>query len=383
MNDYANRTTLPKASDIAERFALGGPVVDLAVLGSGNVNDTFLLNVTPKESGDGPRPIERYVLQRVNRRIFPQPELITHNVRLLLDHAEWANPVPGCEHLHFPAIVPTHDGHDYALDGSGDFWRCQRFVENAATHPEVTSDAHAFQVGQALGWFHRTASGIDIGRLHDTLLGFHVTPGYLDAYDRALPMSRRRVSDGAAASCVEFVAERRAGCSILEDAFGRGELQTTPIHGDPKVDNVLIDTTTQRAVSIVDLDTFKPGLVHYDIGDCLRSSCNRLGDETDRFGEVEFDVDLCRTILSGYLPIAGESLSAADYAYLYASIRLIAFELGLRFFTDYLDGDVYFKVTDAEHNLRRALVQFELTRSIEAQQDHIESAIAETRLRHR
>jgi hypothetical protein len=124
-------------------------------------------------------------------------------------------------------------------------------------------------------------------------------------------------------------------------------------------------------VALVDLDTVKPGLIHYDIGDCLRSCCNPAGEETLDLEAVRFDLDLCRDVLSGYLAAASGLLTAADYDHLYAAIRLISFELGLRFFTDHLAGDVYFRVDHPGHNLQRALVQFRLTESIEAQEGQI------------
>jgi len=141
----------------------------------------------------------------------------------------------------------------------------------------------------------------------------------------------------------------------------------------------MIDTATGQAISIVDLDTVKPGLVHYDIGDCLRSCCNPLGEETERWEEVRFEPALCRAILRGYLSLARDFLTANDYEYLYEAIRLIAFELALRFFTDYLEGNVYFKVRHREHNLARALVQFKLTESIESQEATIRAMIQELR----
>ncbi|RPI33795.1 MAG: aminoglycoside phosphotransferase, partial [Nitrospiraceae bacterium] len=150
-------------------------------------------------------------------------------------------------------------------------------------------------------------------------------------------------------------------------------------HGDPKVNNILMDNATGQAVSIVDLDTVKPGLVHYDIGDCLRSGCNPLGEETEEWEAVQFNPDLCRSILQGYIPMAREFLTENDFAYLFDAIRLIAFELGLRFFTDYLEGDVYFKVNRPDHNLARALVQFRLAESIESQEAAVRSIIREIR----
>jgi hypothetical protein len=127
---------------------------------------------------------------------------------------------------------------------------------------------------------------------------------------------------------------------------------------------------------MVDLDTVKPGLVHYDIGDCLRSCCNSLGEETEQIEDVRFDLDLGRAILEGYLGEARQFLTAHDYAYIYDAIRLIAFELGLRFFTDYLEGDVYFRARHRRHNLTRALVQFKLVESIEEQESDIRAIVA-------
>jgi len=138
---------------------------------------------------------------------------------------------------------------------------------------------------------------------------------------------------------------------------------------------VMIEESTGRAVSLVDLDTVKPGLIHYDIGDCMRSGCNPLGEETEQWEAVQFDPEIGAAILEGYLTQARNFLTEADYEYLFDSIRLLTFELGIRFFTDHLAGNVYFKVKHSEHNLQRALVQFKLTESIEAHEADIRNII--------
>ncbi|MBI4644187.1 MAG: aminoglycoside phosphotransferase family protein, partial [Deltaproteobacteria bacterium] len=177
--------------------------------------------------------------------------------------------------------------------------------------------------------------------------------------------------------CIRFVEERRGWANVLEDAKARGKLPLRAIHGDPKVNNVMLDTATGQAVGLVDLDTVKPGLVHYDLGDCLRSGCNPLGEEIENWEKARFVPEICRAILRGYLSQAGAFLTTGDYEYLYDAIRLLPFELGLRFFTDYLEGNVYFKVHYPEHNLARALVQFRLTESIESQERAIGGIIQE------
>ncbi|MEL6881419.1 MAG: aminoglycoside phosphotransferase family protein, partial [Cyanobacteria bacterium J06607_10] len=174
--------------------------------------------------------------------------------------------------------------------------------------------------------------------------------------------------------CLAFVAQRREWAHVLEVAKEAGHLPLRPIHGDPKVNNIMLGTDG-KAVSLIDLDTLKPGLVHYDIGDCLRSGCNPLGEETHDWQAVTFDTERAKAMLEGYLSLAKDFLTEQDYRYLYDAIRLIAFELGLRFFTDYLAGNVYFKVNDPDHNLRRSLVQFKLTESIEAQADALKAII--------
>ncbi|MEO1623026.1 MAG: phosphotransferase, partial [Cyanobacteria bacterium J06632_3] len=146
----------------------------------------------------------------------------------------------------------------------------------------------------------------------------------------------------------------------------------------PRVNNIMLGKDG-KAISLIDLDTIKPGLVHYDIGDCLRSGCNPLGEETADWQSVTFDIGLAKSMLQGYLSVAQDFLTSQDYDYLYDAIRLIAFELGLRFFTDHLAGDVYFKVKYPGHNLMRSLVQFKLTESIEAQEQQIRAIIEELR----
>ena len=163
---------------------------------------------------------------------------------------------------------------------------------------------------------------------------------------------------------------------MLEDAKGSGQLQLRPIHGDPKVNNVLIDAASGAAIGLVDLDTVKPGLIHYYIGDCLRSACNPAGEEAADWRAVRFDTGFCAALLEGYAVAARPMLTADDVAFLYDAIRLLAFELGVRFLTDHLAGDVYFKIRQPGQNLQRALVQFALAASIEAQEAEIRAIVA-------
>lgn len=359
---------------VAEQFDFVGKVLDVQRYGSGNVNDTFLIRLASD-------PREKAILQKVNQQVFRRPELIILNMRTFMEHLRAANGrasgMPG-RRWETPDIIGTRSGADYWIDPEGGFWRVTTFVDGAQTYDTIRDRRHAEEVGYALGRFHSAISDLPVENLHDTLEGFHITPRYLAHYD-AVAVRNPRNASPEIAYARDFVERRRAWASVLEDAVHCGALTLRPIHGDPKVNNILIDDLTAQAVSIVDLDTVKPGLVHYDIGDCLRSCCNPLGEETGALNEVRFETDLCQAILEGYLAEGRYFLTGKEYEYIYDAVRLIAFELGLRFFTDYLEGNVYFKTQDAEHNLRRALVQFRLTESIEAQADAIQTIVISQR----
>jgi Ser/Thr protein kinase RdoA (MazF antagonist) len=211
--------------------------------------------------------------------------------------------------------------------------------------------------------------------LHDTLPGFHVTPGYLIEFDAVVAKGGGGPDWEGLAEALEFVESRRPCADVLELARSHGRLKPHVIHGDPKLDNVLFDIASGQAVSLIDLDTVKPGLLHYDLGDCFRSCCNKVS-ETVETGGAAFDVGVFRAVLQGYLREASSILTREDLDYLYDAIRLLPFELGLRFLTDHLAGNVYFKVQAPGQNLERALGQFRLSASVETFEGDIRRVLA-------
>ncbi len=340
--------------------------------GAGNINDTYL--VTPRFGTP-------FILQRINQRVFKHPEWIMHNIRVFTAHVQTRlqSVTPLQRRWEVPQIIPTQDGHAYLISAQGEFWRALSFIAHARSYAKIQNLHHAQEVGYALGQFHRLVSDLDTTRLYDTLEGYHITPRYLAHYE-AVSAQRHGYQDSAeVAYAMRFLSQRRDAIPVLEQAKQQGRLRLRPTHGDPKVDNVMIANDSGQAVGIIDLDTIKPGLVHYDIGDCLRSGCNPAGEETEDLTAVSFEIDLCRAILQGYLPLVHDFYTAEDYAYLYPAIRLLALEQGLRFFTDYLAGNVYYKVKHEKHNLIRALVQFTLTASIEKQEADIRAVIESCR----
>jgi Ser/Thr protein kinase RdoA (MazF antagonist) len=351
---------------IAQQFILRGQVVEVREFGSGNINDTFLVTTDSNEDC-------QFVLQRINTQVFKNPRLIMQNMRVFTEHMRRRARDEGHD-WEMPRVLHTRDGQDFHIDSENRFWRAISYVCGARSFDTIRDLDHAREVGRALGTFQSLISDLPIESLADTLEGFHVTPRYLEQFDESFSHNGHKT--GAEVQYgIDFVMARRAWAHVLEDAREHGKLVLRPVHGDPKVNNVMIEETTGRAISLVDLDTVKPGLIHYDIGDCMRSGCNPLGEETENWEAVRFEPEIGQAILTGYLSQARHFLTEADYDYLFDSIRLIAFELGVRFFTDYLAGNVYFKVKHSEHNLVRALVQFKLTESIEAHEADIRNII--------
>jgi Ser/Thr protein kinase RdoA (MazF antagonist) len=351
---------------IADQFNPQGQIIDIQAFGNGNINDTFLVTL------DSPAQ-KHFILQRINTHVFRQPELVMQNMRVFTECAtkrlqDWT--LDRDRRWEIPSVLLTRDNLEYWMTPEGGFWRAISFIDRAQSFDTITDIDRAREVGYALGTFHNLISDLPPARLADTLEGFHITPHYLQHYDAVLAKYDKSKSPEVE-YCWQFVNTRRTWVRVLEEAKVNGELPLRVMHGDPKINNVLFDLNTGRAISIIDLDTIKPGLVHYDIGDCLRSSCNSLGEETQQWQSVRFETELAQAILQGYILQAKDFLTENDYKYIYDAIWLLAFELGLRFFTDYLAGNVYFKAKYQEHNLARALVQFQLTQSIEAQQSAI------------
>jgi Ser/Thr protein kinase RdoA (MazF antagonist) len=364
-----------EAWGVAGRFRLPGPVTAVAPLGNGNVNETFLVRVdAPGSPG--------FVLQRLNTQVFRQPRLVMGNLAALAAHvgrrrAAGAVLAPG-RRWEMPAVVNARDADEPWVEEGEAFWRSLTYVEGSRSVDVLEHREQAREVGGALGTFHALIHDLPLAELADTLVGFHVTPRYLAQYHQALAAYGGAVSPELAWAQA-FVAEREALASLLEGALARGELRLRPIHGDPKVNNVLLDAASGAAIGLVDLDTVKPGLVQWDIGDALRSACNPLGEETDDWRAVRFDPQLAEAWLAGYLEAACGFLTEADFATVVPSIRLLAFELGLRFLADHLAGDVYFRTERPGQNLARALVQLRLCESVEAQSGALEAIVARLR----
>jgi Ser/Thr protein kinase RdoA (MazF antagonist) len=343
---------------IASQFADISESTIVSPMGNGLINQTFRIDCDKLS----------FVIQCINTQVFPNPEYLMLNLRQLQFHMEQLQTTP--VDLQIPKLISTLDQQLYFKDYAGNYWRALQLIQPAESRERLNNISEAEQVGFALAKFHSICSGLPTHLLHDTLPGFHITPSYFQIYQTLINQSLDIKVNTEFHFCQRFIKNFEAEINILENAKSHGRLVERVIHGDPKLNNFLFAPNTNKIIGLIDLDTVKPGLIHYDIGDCIRSCCHIM-DSND------FDMGYCQAILTSYLKEAGHFLHNHDFDYLYPAIKLIPFELGLRFFSDFLNGNRYFKIDDAEHNLRRAVAQFELCQSINRQQRIIEKMIAE------
>jgi len=379
--------------EIAHQFDFPAIVSQVSAYGSGIINDTFVVTFANPPPFVHPRLGKRAILQGINSAVFPDPNLIMDNLAVVLEHAANKDHEDLSEFI-LPPIYKTRQGASCFQDESKQYWRAIGFIENTVTSNILENIHQAREAGAALGAFHQLLADIPVERLHDTLPGFHDTPEYLRRFDALLEAGVLATEPGLKVTgakylfsnereialcrdyCFEQIEKHRTLSNLLYDI--QPAISPRIMHGDPKLNNFLFDQDSGQAVSIIDLDTLKPGIIHYDLGDCVRSCCNKGGEMPSDIEAVRFDVDDFKHILEGYLSRASKLFDTRDFDLLFDVVRLLPFELALRFFTDYLEGNRYFKVETPHDNLYRARVQLQLLSSIESQENRLREVISES-----
>ncbi len=320
--------------------------VQLIALGEGNINDTYLAS-----SSKG-----AIILQRINSLVFDRPEHIIRNLEHITRKLQ-ATKTAKKGRWEDVQLLPTRKGKPFTRDRQNNIWRALSYIENSVTLNHIENTQQARCAGQALGRFHQQVASLDIHVFTSPLPGFHVLSGYLNTYDS---LSRQCTDSDTIRRCDNYIQDNRYLALSFERNIKEQGIPLQITHGDPKIGNILFDQETKKAVSIIDLDTVGPGYLHHDIGDCLRSVCNRSGETgTD---SIEFDLSLCEATLQGYFQETTTCM--AKCSLIFDALRAITFELGLRFFTDHLNGNIYFKCKGPTDNLQKALVQFKLCADI-------------------
>ena len=357
--------------DVMAGFQAWGDFAEAAPYGSGHINDTFVVSV--RVAGT---PLN-YLLQRINHEIFKQPDRVMENVVRVTEHLRKRLVAAGDADASRKAltVIPARDGKPYVRDAEGNWWRLYLFIEKARTFDVIESDRQAFLAAQAFARFQNQLADLPAPRLHETIPAFHNTLSRLKALDAAIAADAFGRKAEVAAE-IAFVEQRRAQCGRLLERNARGEIPERITHNDTKINNVMLDDATGEGVCVIDLDTVMPGLALYDFGDMVRSATAAAKEDERDLSQVFSRINMFEALARGYLSEAS-FLLPAEIEELAFSGRLITMTIGIRFLTDYLSGDVYFRTHRPGQNLDRCRTQFKMVRSMEEQSEAMEAIVRE------
>jgi hypothetical protein len=365
-------SALPALHDIraiAARFDMRADFIHAHPHGSGHINDTYC--ATFDQAGQR----VRYVVQRINHNVFKQPLRLMENIDRVTRHALATLQAEGSPEAYRRTLtcIPSLEGKPCATDAAGNFWRVYPFIEGARGYDELETNEQAWQAARAFGEFQKLAATLGGERLHETIPDFHHTPKRLAALEAAIALdSAGRAAEVAAE--IAFARARAADCSRITSLIEAGLIPERIAHNDTKLNNVLLDDATAEGVCVIDLDTTMPGSVLYDFGDMVRTATPTSREDDPDPANISVRLDRFAALVRGYLSSA-TFLTAAERENLAFSGKLITLEVGIRFLTDYLSGDVYFKIKRRAHNLDRCRNQFAFVKAIENSMEAMEEIV--------
>ncbi len=345
---------------IAGHFCFEGEYVETVPYGYGHINDTFAVSC---KAGDGSR--RRYIMQRINSSIFKDPQALMENIERVTRHIrDKVIKRGGDEKRETLNIIYTSDGKNHFRTEDGQYWRAYVFIEGARTYQIVEDEKHLYNAGNAFGKFQMLLSDFDAGTLHETIPDFHDTKKRYGAFLEAVEKDVCGRAPQVKAE-IEFVRSRAEEAGKIVDFIKKGEIPVRVTHNDTKFNNVMIDDATGEGICVVDLDTVMPGSSLYDYGDAIRSGTNPADEDERDLSKVSMDLKLFETYTHGYLDATRNILTESETDLLPMGAKLMTFECGMRFLTDHLNGDTYFKIHREGHNLDRCRTQFKMVSDME------------------
>ena len=357
-------------AQILAAYVLPGTVADVARHGKGHINDTFCVVCKTPEGGTA-----RFILQRLSQAAFPHPEEVMENFVGITSYLRREILAEGGDPLRETlSLVKTGDGADFVTDAEGRAWRLMPFIENAECYQSATPELFAAS-GRAFGRFQYMLRDYPARTLHETIPHFHDTESRFEQFLAALEADKMNRAEGVSPE-IQFILRRKADCGVALRALREGKLPLRVTHNDTKLNNILIDRDTHEGICIIDLDTTMPGLAINDFGDSIRFGANHCMEDEQDLTKVNFDISLYEVFTRGFLEGARGSLTSAELEYLPWGARLMTLECGIRFLTDYLDGDHYFHVSHPRQNLDRARTQLKLVKDMEEQFDAMGAVVA-------
>lgn len=355
---------------ISQQFQIYGEILHAELCKIGHINETY--TATYNQGGQ----LMRYIHQKINQSVFKDPPTVMKNLMRVTSHIRHKLMERG--EMDIPrkclTIIPTRDGQSYYNVGNGDFWRTFVFIERVQTFEAVEVPKQAYEAAKAFGTFQSLLVDLPGERLTETIPDFHNTRKRFTALQRAIQEDHFNRAKSAAKE-IKFAHKHEPIVDVLLKAQAQGEIPERVTHNDTKFNNVMLDVVTGEAMCVVDLDTVMPGLSLYDFGDMVRTTTSStLEDELD-LAKVQMRMPMFKELARGYLEAAGQFLTKAERSLIAFSGKLITFNIGIRFLTDYLSGDTYFRVHRPGHNLDRCRTQFRLIESITRQEEAMQKYV--------
>ena len=354
---------------ISRQFSVSGDCLEVKPFGNGHINDTYAVTCA-SEGG-----VRRYILQKLNSRVFPHPTALMNNFAAVTAYLrpiikkEGGDPDRECL-----KVIPTVQGAAYYVDGEGEVWRMTQLIENTDAYLVAESSAMFEDAGRAFGLFIKRLEGFDAASLIEVIPDFHNTVKRYENLEKAVAADKAGRASGVK-DLIDFARARKDKTSVIVSALKEGSIPLRVTHNDTKLNNVLIDTATQKAICVIDLDTVMPGSLLYDFGDAIRVGCSTAEEDEKDLSKVNFDRENFVAFTRGFMRGLGDNLTVNEEKLLPTGAILMTFECGMRFLTDYLEGDVYFKTAYPEHNLVRCRTQFKLVEEMEKSLDFMQKTV--------
>ncbi len=356
--------------DVIPQFRFEGTLLESIPFGNGHINDTYRLTFAAGETS------RRYILQRLNTAIFTKPQEVMENIEGV---TAWLKKKiiarggdPSRETLN---LIPTVEGNFFYVDEEGGWWRAFGYIEGAVSYDQVRNDQDFYESAVTFGNFQCLLADYPAATLHETIADFHNTADRFAKFQRAVEAD----VCGRAASVqpeIRFVQAREAFCSKLVELQKQGVLPLRVTHNDTKLNNIMIDDTTGRGICVIDLDTVMPGLSVNDFGDSIRFGASTAAEDETDLEKVSCDLHLFEVYTKGFLEGCGGALTQAELDALVDGAKMMTLECGIRFLTDYLEGDHYFKIHREQHNLDRCRTQFKLVADMEQKENEMRAIVA-------
>ena len=337
--------------------------VDIEPYGNGHINDTYLVTT------------QKFILQRINTSIFSNPDELMENIENVTAYLRKliiaAGGNPDRETL---TVIPTKDGKKcYKLDDRNVF-RVYKFIMNTKSIENSKTPEDLFEAGVGFGHFQKMLADFPVNKLHETIKDFHHTPKRIEALREAIRNDVAERAEGVQRE-IAFALDNASWAGAVVKGIENGSIPIRVTHNDTKINNILFDEDTGRAVCVIDLDTVMPGSMLYDFGDALRMGGSTAAEDETDLEKVWFNVDAFESFAKGYLSEMKTALTKTEMKLLPLSVKLLTYECGVRFLTDYLNGDTYFKIHREHHNLDRARNQFKLVADIANKEEKLAEII--------